>query len=304
MIIRYRTTILRMLFSWKGSVLKKIYPVLLLLFIFSWGIYFYHLKFPKTEFPLNVTVFTLMGISLAIFLGFCNSAAYERFWEGRKLWGSLVIHSRSLAFQLLNYVDTSKKEQSYSIDLIVAFTYALKGQLRSQDVMLEMRRLLPSDFCDFLADKKYKPTIILNELTRWLQEQHKAGKLDSIEKVRIDQNINELSIILGGCERILHTRIPFVYFVLLHRTVYIYCFMLPFGLIDTISWAMPFFVTFVGYSFMALDAIVDEIAEPFGYDENDLALDNMCQNIEYSLCELADKPLPVVMDYNRDFVLT
>ncbi len=205
---------------------------------------------------------------------------------------------------MLNYVDTSKKEQSYSIDLIVAFTYALKGQLRSQDVMLEMRRLLPSDFCDFLADKKYKPTIILNELTRWLQEQHKAGKLDSIEKVRIDQNINELSIILGGCERILHTRIPFVYFVLLHRTVYIYCFMLPFGLIDTISWAMPFFVTFVGYSFMALDAIVDEIAEPFGYDENDLALDNMCQNIEYSLCELAGKPLPVVMDYNRDFVLT
>ncbi|WP_430613124.1 bestrophin family protein [Flavobacterium sp. JP2137] len=304
MIVRYRSTILRMLFSWKGSVLKKIYPILLLLFVFSWLVYGYHINFPQTEFPLNVTVFTLMGISLAIFLGFCNSAAYDRFWEGRKLWGSLVIHSRSLAFQLLNYIDTSKKEQSYSLDLIIAFSYALNGQLRNQDAMSDMRRLLPEAFCDYLADKKYKPAVILNELTRWLHVQHKEGKIDSVEKIRIDQNINELSVILGGCERILHTRIPFVYFVLLHRTVYVYCFMLPFGLIDTISWAMPFFVTFVGYSFIALDAIVAEISEPFGFEENDLALDNMCQNIEYSLCELAEKPLPEVKAHNRDFVLT
>ncbi len=303
MIVRYRSTILRMLFSWKGSVLKKIYPILSLLFVFSWVVYYYHLSFPHIDFPLNVTVFTLMGISLAIFLGFCNSAAYDRFWEGRKLWGSLVIHSRSLSFQLLNYVAASKKEQEYSINLIIAFTYALKGQLRSEDVMPEMKRLLPSAFCSILENKKYKTAAILNELTRWLHSQHKAGNIDSIEKVRIDQNINELSMILGGCERILHTRIPFVYFVLLHRTVYLYCFMLPFGLIDTISWAMPFFVTFVAYSFIALDAIVDEIAEPFGYDENDLALNNMCENIEYSLCELADKPLPNIKGYDEKFVL-
>lgn len=293
-----------MLFSWKGSVLKKIYPNLLLLFAFSWGVYFYHKYTPNTDFPLNVTVFTLMGISLAIFLGFCNSAAYDRFWEGRKLWGSLVIHTRSLAFQIQNYCGTSKREQGYSIDLIIAFTYALNGQLRSKDMMTEMRRLLPAEFCDTLATKRYKPAVILNELTRWLQDQQKAGYIDSIEKVRIDQNINELSSILGGCERILHTRIPFVYFVLLHRTVYLYCFLLPFGLIDTISWAMPFFVTFVAYSFIALDAIVAEIAEPFGYEENDLALDNMSQNIEYSLCELVGKPLPQVTEPNANFILS
>lgn len=303
MIVRSRSTILSMLFSWKGTVLKKIYPKLILLFAFSWGVYFYHKYYSNGDFPLNVTVFTLMGISLAIFLGFCNSAAYDRFWEARKLWGSLVIHTRSLAFQILNYIDTSKSEHAYSLDLIAAFTYALNGQLRSKDMSAEMQRLLPAEFCVRLADKKYKPALILNELTAWLQAQHKAGKIDSIEKMRIDQNINELSLILGGCERIIHTRIPFVYFVLLHRTVYLYCFLLPFGLIESISWAMPFFVTFVAYSFIALDAIVEEIAEPFGSEENDLALDNMSQSIEYSLCELADRPLPAIKEHDRKFVL-
>lgn len=303
MIVRSRSTIFSMLFSWKGTVLKKIYPKLLLLFAFSWGVYFYHKYYTGSDFPLNVTVFTLMGISLAIFLGFCNSAAYDRFWEARKLWGSLVIHTRSLAFQLLNYIDTSKEEHAYSLDLIAAFTYALNGQLRSKDMSVEMQRLLPSEFCARLTDKKFKPAVILNELTAWLQRQHKDGKIDSIEKMRIDQNINELSLILGGCERIIHTRIPFVYFVLLHRTVYLYCFLLPFGLIDSISWAMPFFVTFVAYSFIALDAIVEEIAEPFGREENDLALDNMSQNIEYSLCELAGRPVPEIKAHDRKFVL-
>lgn len=303
MIVRSRTAIFSMLFSWKGTVLKKIYPKLLLLFVFSWGVYFYHRFYTYSDFPLNVTVFTLMGISLAIFLGFCNSAAYDRFWEARKLWGSLVIHTRSLAFQILNYIDTSKEEHAYSLDLIAAFTYALNGQLRSKDMSAQMERLLPAACCADLANKKFKPAFLLNELTAWLHVQHKAGKIDSIEKMRIDQNINELSLILGGCERIIHTPIPFVYFVLLHRTVYLYCFLLPFGLIDSISWAMPFFVTFVAYSFIALDAIVEEIAEPFGCEENDLALDNMSQNIEYSLCELAGRPLPEVKVHDHKFVL-
>jgi putative membrane protein len=91
----------------------------------------------------------------------------------------------------------------------------------------------------------------------------------------------------AGCERINNTPIPYAYFVLLHRTVYLYCFMLPFGLGNTIGWVTPFVVSFVGYTFMALNEIVDEISEPFGTGENELPLGMMCDTIETQLAMLS-----------------
>ena len=95
--------------------------------------------------------------------------------------------------------------------------------------------------------------------------------------------MHELTRIQSSCERISNTPIPFAYFVLLNRTVYGYCFLLPFGLVNTIGWITPVMVTFVGYTFMALNEIVDEISEPFGTAENDLALTQMCDTIETQL---------------------
>ncbi len=307
MIVRNKKHILQMLFTWKGSVLKKIYPVLILLFAFSWGVFAFHYYFPEIIIPLNVSAFTLLGISLAIFLGFCNNAAYDRFWEGRKLWGSLVIHTRSLTYQILNYVEIDmvidQEQKDQAIRMIAAFGYALKDQLRSEQDCQEVKRLLGDELYAEFAEKKYKPSFILHKLTEWVQVQYKMDRIDTITRARIDENINELSMILGGCERILHTRIPFPYFVLLDRTVYIYCFILPFGLIEMINWAMPFFVTFVAYSFIALDAIAVEIAEPFGKEENDLALYQICQGIEYSIFELAELPLPDISAPNEKFII-
>lgn len=296
-----------MLFTWRGSVLKKIYPRLILLFAFSSGVYFFHDYYPDVFIPLNIAAFTLLGISLAIFLGFCNTAAYDRYWEGRKLWGSLMIHSRSLTFQILNYVSVdsgfTKEDKKQAVNLIIAFCYALKNQLRNQSSDKDLKKYVSKEVYQRVKDKRFIASALLNELTSWVSEQQKAGRIDTITQARIDQNINELSSILAGCERIVHTGIPFAYFVLLDRTVYIYCFILPFGLIETINWAMPFFVTFVGYSFIALDAIVAEIAEPFGTEENDLALTQICQNIEHALAELADLPLPEISVPNDKFVI-
>lgn len=308
MIVRHKKHIIQMLFIWKGSVLKKIFPTLLAIFIFSWIVYFAHYLFPDVIIPLNVGAFALVGISLAIFLGFCNNAAYDRFWEGRKQWGSLVIHSRSLAFQIQNYIDESpsfsKKEKQEGIKLIIAFCYLLNKQLREKTDYEEIRQYLKEEVYQEMLTKKFKPAFILNELTKWIAAQQRAGRLDTITQARIDKNIDELSIVLGACERIVHTKIPFVYFVILHRTVYVYCFILPFGLIDLIVWTMPFFVTFVAYTFIALDAVVAEIAEPFGEEENDLALDQMCANIAYSLSEISEMPLPELMTPDKNYIVT
>lgn len=107
---------------------------------------------------------------------------------------------------------------------------------------------------------------------------------------------------MGGCERIAGTPIPFTYSVLLHRTVYIYCFLLPFGLVDSIGWMTPVMVVFVGYTFIALDALITELEEPFGEEPNDLALNTMSQNIETSLLEMIGQEPPVFPKRRKPFV--
>lgn len=97
----------------------------------------------------------------------------------------------------------------------------------------------------------------------------------------------------ASCERIKHTPIPFSYTLLLHRTAYMYCFLLPFGLVDTTGFMTPFVVAIVAYTFFGLDALGDEIEEPFGLETNDLPLDTLCRSIEISLLEsLGETDLP------------
>lgn len=117
-----------------------------------------------------------------------------------------------------------------------------------------------------------------------------------------DHNLNQLSDIAGGCERIASTPIPFSYSILLHRTVYVYCFLLPFGLVDSIGWMMPVIVVFIGYAFMALDAIVAEIEEPFGTSPNDLGLNAMSHTIEIALLEMAGDDVPAP-EKNNDYMV-
>jgi ion channel-forming bestrophin family protein len=129
--------------------------------------------------------------------------------------------------------------------------------------------------------------MLMQEMGQWIRKGIKEGKIDSITQTSFDHNLNGLSNIVGGCERIAGTPIPFTYKVLLHRTVYLYCFLLPFGLVDSIGWMTPVMVVFIAYTFMALDAIVNEIEGPFGVAANDLGLNAMSSMIETRLREMA-----------------
>lgn len=129
------------------------------------------------------------------------------------------------------------------------------------------------------------------------------GRIDSIQQARFDENIDKLEEVAGGCERILSTPIPYSYSVLLHRTIYIYCFLLPFGLVDSLGWFTPFIVAFIAYTFVAFEAIADEIEEPFGMDTNDLALDNMCEMIDRTIFELINIRIPVSGDSEHEHVI-
>jgi len=283
-----------MLFIWRGSVLKKIIVQLTIITLFSVSIYYFKGKVFDYKVHLNPTIFTLIGLALAIFMGFCNSASYDRFWEGRKLWGLLVIETRSLTRQILSLVNDSspeaKEDKERIIRLISAFCWSLNFQLRDKSGTEHLSRLLSHEELEQVKDKKFIPNIILGFIADWLNEQNKKGNIDTIVMTSMDHQLNQFSNISGGCERIYNTPLPFAYSVLLHRTVYLYCFWLPFGLVDSLGWMMPLIVLLISYTFIALDAIIQEIGEPFGEEENDLALNSICRTIEFSIFEQAGIP--------------
>ena len=296
MIIRDKENWLRLLFVWHGSVLPQILPRLLVLVGFSAAVVYAHGSLYHYKVPLNAAPFTLFGVTLAIFLGFYNNASYDRFWEGRKQWGALLNTVRSLARQALTLSGhpDGAPEIAHFVRLLVAFSHALKHQLRHTDAAIDLARLLPVPLAGAVQAATFKPIRLLLEMGRWVQQGKEAGHLNTTTQLAFDHNFNHLSDIVGGCERLAGTPIPYTYSVMLHRTVYLYCFLLPFGLVDSIGWMTPVIMAVVGYTFMALDAILHEIEEPFGLEPNDLALNAMSHTIEASLLEMAGEPGPVV----------
>ena len=133
---------------------------------------------------------------------------------------------------------------------------------------------------------RYRPATLMLILGEWVQRQARAGALDPMAMLAFDRNLNALSDAIGGCERIGSTPLPFAYSVMIHRTVYFFCAALPFGLVESIGIFTPVFSVFVAYAFMAHEAIASQLEDPFGTDENDLALNMMCVYIEDAMRDL------------------
>ncbi|UOE49790.1 hypothetical protein MTO98_01720 [Mucilaginibacter sp. SMC90] len=291
MIIRKKPNWFRMLFVWRGSVLPKLLPRLSVLFLFTSLVVYSRPYLDRYHGDLSTNIYTLFGIALAIFLGFRNTVSYDRFWEGRKLWGALLNDTRSLARQVHNFIPNDEKHTAEKIIFMkqmAAMVYALNHQLRYTDAMPELSKMLSSELTDKLKDAEYKPVIIMRELGAQINQWRRRGTIDTILQAAMDRNLANFSDVIGGCERIANTPIPFSYDVLLHRTIYIYCFLLPLGFADSLGWYAPFILTFVAYTFTALEAIADELEDPFGNMPNDLALDALSANIERSISEIED----------------
>ncbi|WP_244814071.1 bestrophin family protein [Caballeronia sp. Lep1P3] len=291
MIIRPKLHWFRMLFVWRGSVLPQLLPRLALIFALSVAAIFMHDHMRHYPIGLGTPPFALVGIALAVFLGFRNSASYDRWWEGRKLWGSLVITARSLARQALSMPhprDAAGTRQF--IAAIGALAHALRHQLRGTDASADLAPRLPPELNARVAAARYKPALILLWLGEWVAGRKREGALDGYAMLAIDENLNALSSVIGGCERLTSTPLPFSYSVMIHRTIYLFCVLLPFGLVDGAGLLTPLFALLVAYAFMALEAIAAQIEDPFGLEENDLALNAMCDTLEAALHDMVADP--------------
>jgi putative membrane protein len=292
LIVRPRPNWLRMLFVWRGSILTKILPQLAFTFCLSVLVVIYHGELLHWKVTLTAVPFSLVGVALAIFLGFRNSASYDRYWEARKLWGKLLTDSRNAARQ---YISFTQADPRPFVQGIAAFVHAARHQLRNSPAQADMARLLPAELLPQLQDRRTPALQIMMWLSGQLKAQRETGDLSPILAAELDRSLSGLNDAFGGCERIAYTPLPFTYSVILHRTVYLYCLMLPFGLLDSIGIMTPLMVAFVAYTFFAIEALSDEIEEPFGTMPNDLALDAMATNIEAALLEmLGDRNLPKV----------
>ncbi|EIA07686.1 bestrophin family protein [Flavobacterium frigoris] len=296
MITKKKTNWFKMLFEWNGSVLPQLLPRLSILFIYSMLVVYFREDLLSYNIYINPAIFTLFGIALAIFLGFRNTVSYDRFWEGRKLWGALLNDTRSLARQAHTLVEGNDydKERTHFIHLLTALVHALKHQLRQTEADGDLERLLPNSADDKFKTFVFKPIMILKELGVWVNKAKLSGRIDPITQANFDLNLNKISDIIGGCERIASTPIPYTYSILLHRTVYIYCFLLPFGFVESTVWITPFVIVFIAYTFVALEAIADELEDPFGIQPNDLALEAMSDMIENTLAEIDNKKIDAI----------
>lgn len=306
MIVRPHLHWLRLLFVWRGSVLPYLMTRLGLVLAVSvlsvlcrdWWLG------RHASSALSIPPFTLMGIALAIFLGFRNSVSYDRYWEARKQWGSLLIAARSLTRQVAS---VARHDQALLRDVVrtlAAFVFALKHQLRRTDPRADLALRLPPDELARVTAARFGTAVILLGLSQRLVAAQQAGAFSELQWQGMDRNLHLLTEAGGACERIASTPIPYTYRVLMNRTVMVYCLLLPIGLSTTIGWLTPLVATFIAYTYLALDVIGDQIEEPFGNEPNDLALDAMCHGIELTACEMVgESPLGQAPE-PKDYVLT
>ena len=298
MIVRGRPSGFKLFLVFRGSVLKDIWGVLLVNIVLATLVTFSHGYLFSSKITLTAIPFTLIGLPLAIFLGFRNNAAYDRYREGRKLWGEIVLQSRNFARQCLTLIEhTQPLKAGAGLDdvrvrmiyRLIAFSHALRHQLRETAASAEIKPLLPQD--EWLRSNRAAnvPDYLMQQMGADMRGCLNARQLDACLAVEIDRSMSAMTAAAASCERIKSTPIPFSYTLMLHRTAYLYCFLLPFGLVDTIGMMTPFVVAIVAYTFFSLDALGDQIEEPFGNEPNDLALDAICRAIEINLRDALDE---------------
>ncbi|MBL4849021.1 MAG: hypothetical protein JKY65_26150 [Planctomycetes bacterium] len=307
MVFEERPSWLQIVLHLRSSVLTRIWGRLLTTTLFALIVtqaFQFELVPGIEQLSLTAAPFSLIGLALGIFLGFRNNTSYQRFWEGRILWGRLVNTSRSLTRQVLTLAQASPEDadalagfQRAFVHRLAAYVHALRFHLRDEPegYRRDLSRLLPNDDLEALVASSNPPIALIQTLGERATEAWQRGWIESFHLPTFEASLTSLTDIQGGCERIRSTPIPFSYTILIHRIVAVYCLALPFGLVTTTHQVTPLVVLLVSYAFFGLDAIGDEIENPFGCDDHDLPLQAMSTMIEVNVREqLGETDLPAI----------
>ncbi len=282
MIIREKPGLWQILFAVKGSVLPHIGPTLLTFVAISAALVaFDHWVFALPQ--SAATPFSVLGVALSLFLGFRNNAAYDRWWEARKLWGALLVDLRALAREADLFLP--KPEAAALIRLALAFAHLHRCQLRK----------LPPDGAALAWGEVATSGEALDAMSALLGAARRAGSLDGFGARTLSGRLASMELNQAGGERIAATPLPYVYSLLIFRTVYLYCLLIPLALIGAEGWLTPVFTGLIAYVFLGLAEVTEDLSHPYGATPNALPLDAICRTMEISLAPhlgiAAPKPL-------------
>ncbi len=278
----------RDLLSVQGSVIPAVLPRTLVCAVFALLIYGLHRRGWTVSSPMLGSL--VPSLVLGLLLVFRTNTSYERFWEGRKLWGNVVNQTRNLARQMWVAIHekqpTDHDAKIAAIRLLPAFAIALKLHLRGQPPNLELEGLVSEAQFAKLQTMNNPPLEIAFWVADYLQTQQVQHKLHPYQLAACLKALDVLVDTLGGCERILKTPMPLAYSIHLKQLLMLYCLALPFQMVASVGWGTPFLVGLISFAVFGIEAIGIEIENPFGNDPNDLPLDTICQTMGQNIEDL------------------
>lgn len=272
--------------SYSRQVVKTLTPFLLIMIIYTAIITFLFEDYLELDFHSTTVVHSLLGIVLGLFLVFRVNSAYDRWYEGRKLWGLLLNNSRNLAAKLNAMIsDDNQKDRRFFQEMIPAFAFALKDHLR-KGVKIKHLGISDEEVNKLLEKKEHIPNAITSLLYKRLNQLLGEGKLTPNQFLILDKEMKEFSDILGGCERIKNTPIPYSYSMFIKKFIFTYTVTLPLAFISEFHYITIPIVIFVFFILVSVELIAEEIEEPFGGDTNDLPTKELSDKIEKNVQEL------------------
>jgi ion channel-forming bestrophin family protein len=244
----------------------------------------------------NIPVFakSLGGVIPSIVLGlllvFRTNTAYERFWEGRKAWGSIVNNIRNLSRLIWVAIDETdpshRPEKEQALKLLIAFAVATKLHLRSQPASDRLADLVSTLQFSKLQTATNPPLEVIFWISDYLQAKHEQLQISLYQMNELQALLNNLVDMLGACERILRTPMPLAYAIHLKQLLFLYCLLLPFQVVEELRWWTAPAIALVSFTLFGIEAIGVEIENPFGSDPNDLPLDLICDTVERNVEDL------------------
>lgn len=264
--------------------------MILLVCIYSGLIAFFEVEYwqwsEKNKVKNIVLMHSLLGFVISLLLVFRTNTAYDRWWEGRKLWGALVNNSRNMALKLnalLPKNDTQSR--AFFKAAIPQYAVALKNHLRQESTRLALDEAEHPELLDIDHDK-HVPNQLASLLFKKVNSLFEAGKIKGEQLIIINGELQSFTEICGACERIKNTPIPFSYSAFLKKFIFFYVMTLPWGYVFNLDYLVIPVVGFIFYVLASLELVAEEIEDPFGTDSNDLPMDKMCDNIQKHVSEL------------------
>ena len=284
MIVRDKPGITTLFFVYRGSVAPRVLPQILIVLALALGMDQLVNRWPAFFPQITTAPFIFLGVALSLYLGFRNNACYERWWEARKMWGQLVIDCRSLTRLGSSYFDPADEQadavRRRLLRLQTAFVLALKDHLRTEVSYTTLAPWLTVPQQQVLKSALNVPDRLLKLLGQELGVARRNGLLSDIAAQNFEKHLDSLAVVLASCERIKATPLPLAYTLLVHRICYLYCFLLPIGLVSSVGWLTPFIAATIAYAFFGLDELSQELEQPFGTSDNHLPLDAMARQLE------------------------